>query len=450
MSDQFVVVGGDAAGMSAASKAKRENPDLNVIVFERGQWVSYGACGLPYYIKDEIKDIEDLVAVTPEDFIEKRDVDLRMNQEVTEIDPENKTVTAKGPESTQEERYDQLLIATGARAMEPPIEGLNLDRVFTLHNLDDGQAIKSLIDRENLSKATLIGGGYIGLEMAEALSGRGLQVELFEMMPHVLGPFGEATARIVEDHLRDNGIDLHLEAGVDELAGTDGTVTVVVSEEKKHPTDLVHVGTGIQPNVELDEEAGIETGPNGAIATDEVGRTNYDTIFAAGDCAEATNTVSGEPDYVPLALTANRFGRAIGETVATDRDEPVGEIAGTAVVKVFDLEVARTGLLDEERIEEAGFEPVRQTIETESRAHYYPGGKTIQITMTADRQSGCLLGASMVGEEGVAQRINTVAIALHNQVTLSELEQYDLAYSPPFSPVWDPVLTAAKVLNGKL
>jgi NADPH-dependent 2,4-dienoyl-CoA reductase/sulfur reductase-like enzyme len=449
MSDQFVIVGGDAAGMSAASKAKRENPDLHVVVFERGEWVSYGACGLPYYIKDEIPNLDDLVAVEPKEFVEERNIDLRLNHEVVEVDPDDQTVTAEvGGEQVRED-YDQLLISTGAHAVEPPIQGITLDNVYTLHNLEDGKAIKSFVDSGEPTKATLIGGGYIGLEMAEALNGRGLDVEIFEALPHVLGPFGERTAEVVEDHLRDKDIDLNLGISVDQILGSNGRVEAVKTKSGTQETDLVVVGTGIKPNVELAEEAGIRISPTGAIATDQYGRTNYDNVYAAGDCSDATNAVSLQPDYVPLALTANRFGRAIGESVATESDVPVGQIVGTALVKVFDLEVARTGLLDDERIEEAGFEPVRQTIETESRAHYYPGGKTIQITMTADRDSGRLLGASMVGEEGVAQRINTVATALHNKVTLTELEQYDLAYSPPFSPVWDPVLTAAKVLDGK-
>lgn len=450
MTDTFVVVGGDAAGMSAASKAKRDNPDLDVIVFEQGRWVSYGACGLPYYIKDDIKDLDNLVAVKPEDFIEERNIDLRMGHKVSDIDPDDQTVSAEVDNETIQESFDTLLISTGAHAVTPPLDGMDLENVFTLHNMEDGKQIKSQLDSGNHAKATLIGGGYIGLEMAEALSGRGLDVELFEMMPHVLGPFGEATAKMVEQHLMDRGISLHLDTAVERFDGENGTVTEVVTNNDAYETDLVLVGTGIKPNVELAEEAGIKLGNTGAIETNEYGRTNFDNIYAAGDCAEATNAVTGKPDYVPLALTANRFGRAIGESVANQTSEPVGRIVGTALVKVFSLEVARTGILDEERMKEAGFDPVSSTIEVESRAHYYPGGKPIQLTMTADRTTGRLLGASMVGEEGVAQRVNTVATALHNGVTLDELEQYDLAYSPPFSPVWDPVLTGAKVLNGKL
>ncbi len=450
MIDRFVIVGGDAAGMSAASKAKRENPDLDVVVFEQGKWVSYGACGLPYYIKDEINDLEDLVAVRPEKFIEERDVDLRMNHQVVDVDPEERTVTAETAEGSVTESYDRLLVSTGASALEPPIDGMDLDRVYTLHDLADGRAIKTYLEEENPSKVTLLGGGYIGLEMAEALAGRGLEVELFEMMPQVLGPFGEKTARVVEDHLRKQGVDLHLDTAVDGLRGNeDHTVHCVAAEGDEYETDLVLVGAGIQPNVELAEDAGLKLGETGAIATDEYGRTSDPNIYSAGDCAEMTHVVDGKPDYVPLALSANRAGRAIGESIGRGENVEVGPIAGTAVVKVFDLEVARTGLLDGERINESGFDPIRKTIDVESRAHYYPDGEPIKITMTADRGTGRVLGASMVGEEGVAQRINTVAAALYNEATLAELEQYDLAYAPPFSPVWDPILTAAKVLNGQ-
>ncbi len=450
MSETFLIVGGDAAGMSAASKAKRDDPELEVVVFEQGRWVSYGACGLPYYVKDDIRDIEDLVALTPEEFIEERDIDLRLESRVTSIDPEAETVVAERDGTARKQSYDHLLISTGARAVTPPLTGMDLERVFTLHDLEDGKQIKRLLDREDLSRTALVGGGYIGLEMAEALHGRGLDVDLFEAMPHVLGPFGEETARVVEKHLQEQDVTLHLDTAVERLEGSGGRVDAVVTGNGTYEADLVLVGTGIRPNVGLAEEAGVELGPTGAIATDRCGRTSEPDVFAAGDCAEATNAVSGEPDYVPLALTANRYGRAIGQSVANDTLEPVGRIVGTALVKVFELEVARTGLLDEERIRGAGFEPASVSIEAKSRAHYYPGGSTIRVTMTADRDSGRLLGVAMVGEEGVAGRVNSAAVALHNGVDLDALEQYDFAYSPPFSPVWDPILTAAKVLNGKL
>ncbi|WP_135824722.1 FAD-dependent oxidoreductase [Halorussus ruber] len=452
MGETFVVIGGDAAGMSAASKAKRENPDLDVIVFEKGEWVSYGACGMPYYVKGDIDELEDLVAITPEEFREERNIDLRTHSEVVGIDREAQTVTVENGEGTYEQEYDDLLVATGARAIEPPIDGMDLDGVFTFHSMESARDVRDTVAGESGEKPEsvgIIGGGYIGLEMAEAFDARGIDVSVFEMLPHVLAPFGETIAEEVEDHLREQGVSLHLDTLVEEIGGEEDRVAAVETEDDSYPVDAVLVATGVAPNSELAEEAGIEVGETGAIATDEYGRTNDDNVFAAGDCAEAHNVVADAPDYVPLALTANRAGRAIGSTVGGDPTE-VGDIVGTAVVKVFDLEVARTGITDTEEAEQAGFDPVTQVITAGSRAHYYPGDEPITIEMVGDRETGRLLGAAMVGEEGVAKRIDTVATALHAGMTVEEVQNLDLSYAPPFSPVWDPVLTAAKVLSGKL
>jgi NADPH-dependent 2,4-dienoyl-CoA reductase/sulfur reductase-like enzyme len=449
MSDTFVVIGGDAAGMSAASKAKRDDPDLEVIVFEKGEWVSYGACGMPYYVKGEIESLDDLVSVTPEAFREKRDVDLRLHHEVVGIDPEGQTVTVEHDGETFEQAYDHLLIATGAHAIEPPFEGIDLDGVYTMHDMNEAGELRRILDEEpDVDTVAVVGGGYIGIEMAEAFRGRDRDVHLFEMLPHVLQPFGETVAEAVEEHLREEGVNLHLGTAVEGFTGTDAVEAVDVGDEEV-PVDLVLVGVGVAPNSRLAEESGIEVGATGAIATDDYGRTNYDNVFAAGDCAEARNVVTGEPDHVPLALTANRAGRAVGQTVAGD-PTPTGDIAATAVVKAFDLDAARTGVIDHEAAEEAGFDPVSQEITASSRAHYYPGAEELTVRLTADRETGKLLGGSMVGREGVAKRIDTVATALTNDMTVEEVEYLDLAYAPPFSPVWDPVLTAAKVLNGKL
>ena len=447
MAETFVVVGGDAAGMSAASKARREDPDLEIVAFERGEWVSYAACGMPYYVKGEIDSLDDLVQVTPEAFRTERDIDLRTGHEVVAIDPDGRTVTVSADGESFEQPYDHLLVATGAHAIEPPFAGLDLEGVFTIHDMDHADEIHDFVDASTPETAAIVGGGYVGIEMAEALAGRGMDVHLFEMLPHVLQPFGESVAAVVEDHLRERGVTLHLETAVEGFAG-DGTVEAVELEDASVPADVVVVGVGVAPNVELAEAAGIEVGETGAIATDAYGRTNLDDVYAAGDCADATNVVTGEPDYVPLALTANRAGRAIGQTVTGD-PTPVGEIAGTAVVKAFDLGAARTGLVDEDAAREAGFDPVSVEITASSRAHYYPGAEELTVSLLADRDSERLLGGSVVGREG-AKRIDTVATALHAGMTVGEVEYLDLAYAPPFSPVWDPVATAAKVLGGKL
>jgi len=447
MGDTFVVIGGDAAGMSAASKVKRDNPEMDVVVFEKGEWVSYAACGMPYYVKGAVDDIDDLVTVTPEEFREERDVDLRTGHEVVGIDPERQTVTVDDGTETFEQSYDSLLVATGATAIEPPFDGMDLDGVFTIHDMDEAEAIETYVSEHSPETAAIVGGGYVGIEMAEALAERGVDVRIYEMLPHVLQPFGETVAETVEEHLREQGVGLHLETAVSGFDG-DGSVEVVELEDDTQPADIAIVGVGVAPNVDLAEDAGIELGPTGAIATDDYGRTNHENVYAAGDCAEARHVVTGEPDHVPLALTANRAGRAIGQTI-TGSPTPTGDIAGTAIVKAFDLGASRTGLIDEERARDAGFDPVSVTISAASRAHYYPDGSELTVTLMADRESGRVLGSSLVGEEGV-KRIDTVATALTAEMTVEELQNADLAYAPPFSPVWDPVLTAAKVLQGKL
>ncbi|MEF8799631.1 MAG: FAD-dependent oxidoreductase [Halolamina sp.] len=445
MGETFIVIGGDAAGMSAASKARRENPDLEIIAFEKGDWVSYAACGMPYYVKGEIESLDELVQVTPEEFRAQRDIDLRTNHEVVDIDPERQVVTVSSSDGRFDQSYDELLIATGARAIEPPFDGMGLDGVFTIHNMDEADAINSSVTERDPETAAIVGGGYVGVEMAEALDGRGLDVHLFEMLPHILQPFGESAATTVEDHLREQGIELHLETPVEGFSGGEAVEAVELDSETV-AADIVIVGVGVTPNVELAEAAGVEIGETGAIATDEFGRTNDENVFAAGDCAEATNMVTGEADHVPLALTANRAGRAIGQTVTGDPTE-VGAIAGTAIVKAFDLGTARTGIVDEAEARDAGFDPVSVDITAPTRAHYYPGTEELQVTLVADRSSERVLGASVVGREGV-KRIDTVATALHAGLTVPELETLDLAYAPPFSPVWDPIATAAKVLAG--
>jgi len=450
MERQFVVVGGDAAGMSAASKAKRDDPETDVVVFERGEWVSYAACGMPYYVAGVVDDLDDLVTITPEEFRSERGIDVRTGREVTEIDPERNRVTVSDGDETDEQSYDDLLLATGAHAVRPPIDGLDRDGVYVIHDMADARAIREAIDGdgEPPRSAGILGGGYVGVEMAEAFAERGLDVHLFEMLEHVLDPFGAETASVVEDHLREQGVDLRLGTAITGFGGDD-RVERVETETDSVPVDVVVVGAGVAPNADLAAEAGIEVGPIGAVATDEYGRTSEANVYAAGDCAEARHVVTGEPTHVPLALTANRAGRAIGATVA-GTPTPVGDVAGTAIVKAFDLEVARTGVLDHETAREAGFDPVTATITDRSRAHYYPGGAEITVTLTADRESERVLGASVVGADRAGKRIDAVAAALHAGATVTELERFDLAYAPPFSPVWDPVLTAARVLDGRL
>jgi NADPH-dependent 2,4-dienoyl-CoA reductase/sulfur reductase-like enzyme len=468
----FVVVGGDAAGMSAASKAKRDDPDLDVVVFERGEWVSYGACGLPYYVKGEIQSLEDLVSVTPEEFREERDIDLRTGHDVVDIDPEDRTATARSGEDEIVVEYDHLLVATGSEAVTPPIDGLDREGVFTLGSMSDGKDLREYVGRarseEDLHQPDegpacqflercdgpvgVVGGGYIGVEMAEALAANEFEVHLFQRGDRVLKEFSEATSERVLAHLDEQDVSVYLGAEVQALDGDEGgRVEAVVTGDDRVPVDMVLVGTGVRPRTDLAEDAGIELGETGAIATDAYRETNLPDVYAAGDCAEATHVVTGEPDYVPLALTANRHGRAVGQTVA-GTPTAGGGVAGTAAVKAFDIEAARTGILDHERARDAGFDPISETIDAKSRAGYYPEGGTVRVTLTADRETGRVLGGCLVSEygEGAVHRSHALVAAVTEGVTVDQLSDYDMAYAPPFNTTWDPVLTAAKVVGGKL
>ncbi|ELZ08786.1 FAD-dependent pyridine nucleotide-disulfide oxidoreductase [Natrinema thermotolerans DSM 11552] len=470
MRDPFVVVGGDAAGMSAASKARREAPDREIIVFEKGEWVSYGACGLPYYVKGEIQSLEDLVSVTPEEFREERDIDLRTGHEVVAIDTEARTVTAESESGTVTQSYGDLLIATGSEAVVPSIDGTDREGVYTLGSMSDGKELREYVARARegegfqqpdrgpacrfLEDCTgpvgVVGGGYIGIEMAEALAANGFEVNLFQRGDRVLKGFSDETSEYVADHLREEDVALHLGAEVRELAGGD-RVEAVVTADDRVPVEMALLGTGVRPRTGLAEAAGIERGETGAIATDAYRETSAPDVYAAGDCAEATHVVTGEPTYVPLALTANRHGRAIGQTVTGTPTEG-GGVAGTAAVKAFDVEAARTGLVDHDEARAAGFDPVSETVTAKSRAGYYPDGGNVRITLTADRDSGRVLGASLASEygEGAVHRSHAVVAALSEGATVGDVENYDLAYAPPFNTTWDPVLVAAKVLGGRL
>ncbi|PSQ39713.1 pyridine nucleotide-disulfide oxidoreductase, partial [Halobacteriales archaeon QS_9_68_42] len=312
----FIIVGGDAAGMSAASKAKRENPNLEVVVFEKGQWVSYGACGLPYYIKGEIQSLESLVSVTPEEFREERDIDLRTSHKAVGIDGDARTVTVRGEDGEVTVEYDHLLVATGAEAVVPPIEGRDREGVYTLGSVTDGKELREFVARSRESNPVdqpdsgpachfletcegavgIVGGGYIGVEMAEALAANDFEVHLFQRGDRVLKGFSEATSEAVADHLREQNVALYLGAEVEAFDG-DGAVEAVVTSEERVEVEMALLGTGVRPRTDLAEDAGIELGPTGAIATDAYRETNLPDVYAAGDCAEVEHVVTGEPDY---------------------------------------------------------------------------------------------------------------------------------------------------------
>ncbi len=445
---QFLIIGGDAAGMSAASKAKRLQPELRVVVLEQTQDVSYSACGMPYNIADPRRDIDDLVVRDAETFRRKQGIELLLEHRATAIDPKRRMVRGEAAGGAPFQMpYDHLLIATGGRPTMPKIGGLDLPGVWALKRLEDGRRIKDFIRVQAVDKVVIIGMGYIALEMSEALVARGIHVALVKPRPRLLPWMAEAPARAVASELERQGVEIYDGHPIERVA-PDGKRLQVVGPDLRLPADMVLVAVGIKPNSELAAEAGLALGPDGAVAVDRALRTSDAHIYAAGDCADAFHVVSGERTWIPLALRANRAGWAVAENVCGGDTELEG-VAGTAVFKVFDLEVARTGLTVKEA-EAAGFDPVEGMIETRSKAHAHPGSATIWVQMTGDRQSGRLLGAIMVGRHGVAHRINAAAVALHARLSVAQFSQCDLAYAPPFGPVWDPLLTAANQLLKKL
>jgi NADPH-dependent 2,4-dienoyl-CoA reductase/sulfur reductase-like enzyme len=444
----FLVIGGDAAGMSAASRAKRHQPDLNVTVLEKTADVSYSACGMPYNIADPDRPIEDLVVRQAQVFRDKQGIDLRTGVEATAIDPEARSVAARDADGQiRTFPYDKLLIATGARPVKPDIPGIGLPGVMVLKSLAHGRALKGFIDQNDVRKTVIIGMGYIALEMCEALRERDIEVEMVKPRPAFLPWMETSLAETVQAEVAAQGVGVHLGQAVKKIERVDGRLAVI-TPDLDLMCDLVLVAVGITPASELAAAAGLQTSVDNAIAVDARQRTSSKNIFAAGDCADAFHVVTGKRTWIPLALRANRAGWAVADNVC-GIDRRLAGVVGSAVFKVFDCQVARTGLNAVEA-REAGFEPASVTIKSRSRAHAHPGSSTIHVHMVGDRGSGRLLGVQMVGRDGVAHRLHAPAVALHAHMSVEQFSQSDLGYAPPFGPTWDPMLTAANQLLKKL
>ena len=442
---KFVIIGGDAAGMSAASRAKRSMPEMEVTVLEKTADVSYSACGMPYNIADANRQMDDLVVRAADVFRQKQGIDLFTGHTAEHIDTNNREVygTVRATGTPFSFSYDRLLIATGARPIMPTLPGFDQPGVLALKSLADGKAIKAYLQAHTVRKAAIIGMGYIGLEMAEALRARGIAVEMVKPGPNLLPWMPRDLAAVVQKELEAHAVGLY--SGYTVVAiEKDGNRFNIICPEATLTADMVLVAIGIQPNSELAEAAGLALGPDGAITVNRRLQTTDEAVYAAGDCADAIHVVTGEKVWIPLALRANRAGWAVADNVC-GKTVTLDGVAGTAVFKVFDLEVARSGLTEKEA-RKAGFDPVAVTIKSRSKAHAHPGSQTIWVHLVGDRQSGRLLGAQMVGPEGVAHRINAVAVALHASMSVAAFAQTDLAYAPPFGPVWDPMLTAANQL----
>ena len=443
----FVIIGGDAAGMSAASRAKRHQPSLDVTVLEQTADVSYSACNMPYNIADPNRRMDDLVVRTAEAFREKQGINLLTNNRVTAIDTAGKTLSVDREGRSETVCYDRLLIATGAMPLVPDLPGFDLRGVMALKSLEQGRAIKDYLAAHPVKEVLIIGMGYIALEMCDVLRQRGYGVQMIKPNKQLLPWMDRSLAQTVQQTLDSNGVTLRLGESVKGLESANGRIRARTDE---HPieTDMVLSAIGVKPCSHLAQSAGLELGAKGAIAIDRQMRTSDSAIYAAGDCADAYHVVSQKRTWIPLALRANRTGWAVADHLCGKAVDLPG-VAGTAVFKVFDMQVARTGLNSADAID-AGFTPQTVTITSNSRSGHYPGGSPVQVHMVGDQKSGRLLGAQMVGRESVAHRINAAAVALHAKMSVDQFVQCDLAYAPPFGGVWDPLLIAANQLIKKL
>ncbi len=443
---RLVVIGGDAAGMSAASQARRRRgPDeLGIVAFERGRATSYSACGIPYWISGAVEREEQLVSRSPEQH-RRNHIDVRTRTEVVGIDLAARHVQARDLDTgrTYDEPFDDLVYATGSVPARPPVPGIDAAGVYGVQTLDDGAALRAALTAD-VRRVVIVGGGYIGLEVAEACQARGLDVTVVDRSPTPVGMFDPDVGEFIADAVRGLGVSLVLSDAVAEIeTGPGGHATAVHTRSgRRLPADLVVLGLGVRPNVALARDAGIPLGPSGGIAVDHRMRTQSPGVWAAGDCVESVHRLSGQRVVVALGTHANKQGRVAGINLGGGYATFPGVI-GTAVTKVCDLEVARTGLSEAEA-EAAGYRFVSAVVDSTTKAGYFPGAKPIRLKLVAEKRSGRLLGAQIVGRRDAAKRIDVLATAIWNEMDVDEILSLDLSYAPPFSPVWDPVLIAAR------
>ncbi len=444
---KLVVIGGDAAGMSAASKVRRTQNKREIVVFERGGHTSFAACGMPYYVAGMVDDVDKLIARKPEVFRKNQNIDVRIHHEVVGIDIEKKEVRVRNLQDDVvfDEHYDDLLIATGAVPLAPDLPGMDAEGVFSLSVLQTGIDVYRYIEQNRPAKAVVVGGGYIGIEMAEALLHREMDVTLIDMAPQVMPTMDSDMAGIISDYMQKEGVAVGLEEKLEQLeTDDDGRVSAVVTDKRKLEADLVITGLGVRPNTSIAREAGIGLGAADAVRVNKRMETSAPNVWAAGDCAESHHLVTGKQTFIALGTVANKHGLVAGTNISGG-DAVFPGVVGTAITKFNELEIARTGLSEKEA-KDLGIACKSTVIEARTRSGYYPGSGKISVKLCADEQDGRLLGGQIAGMQGAGKRIDTLATAITAGMTARNLMDLDLSYAPPFSPVWDPVQIAARRL----
>lgn len=442
---RIIVIGAVAAGTSAAAKARRNNEEAEIVIYDKDSFISYSACGMPYYIGGEVESADELTPRDPEFFKSKYNVDVVTSHEVLEIHPDNKSLEVMNLTTGEKftDKYDKLVIATGARAVVPPIEGTDKEHVFTLRTINDMNKIKSYIDLNNPRSVIIVGTGFIGLEVCENLKNLGIDVTLVEMQPKVTPGLDPDMAIYVQDELEKNGVKVLTSTSVTQITDEG----VVLSDKRELKTDFTLLATGVRPNTLLAKEAGVELGITGAIKVDERMRTNVEDIYSCGDCIEQFSVLTGKPIYRPLGSTANKTGRICGDSM-TGGDLTFRGILGTGIFKIFDMTVAQTGLSEKEAKEE-GVETV-VCHNTKPNKPEYMDGKEMLIKGIADKKTGRLIGVQIVGSEGVDKRIDVFVTAITFKAKVEDLFHLDLAYAPPYSTTKDPVMYTGMILDNAI
>jgi NADPH-dependent 2,4-dienoyl-CoA reductase/sulfur reductase-like enzyme len=435
MSERVLIVGGDAGGMAAVSQIRKGRPDAEIVALEKGRWTSYSACGIPFVVGGQVESPERLVARTPEQH-RRAGIDLRMGHEAIAIDVAARSATVRSADGEYDIEFDQLLLGTGGTPIRPPLPGIDLPMVHGVQTLDDAAHLLAHAET-GCVRTVVVGSGYIGLEMAESFVHRGCPTVVLEMGPTPLGLLDPAMGELVATAMREHGIDLR--TGVQVTGFDEGVVHTTAGDV---PADLVILGIGVAPNSRIAGDAGLALGVAGAIEVDERQATSVEGIWAAGDCAESTHLITGAKVHMALGTYANKQARVAGINIGGG-DARTPRVLGTAVTKLCDLEIGRTGLSAREA-ERAGVDTVEQTIESSTRAGYFPGATPITVSLRFEATSARLVGGQIVGGPGAAKRIDTVATAITAGLTAEQVLDLDLGYAPPFSPLWDPVAVAAR------